>query len=107
MGFGPLSANTTESAAVAEQAIDRTKKNERTNIAASPQIRKVAPSGLFVPATIRELQGRNSESVFRQFSDPVGAIRGAIAPYELGGRRCIAVGTVIETAYFRMKRSFS
>jgi hypothetical protein len=42
MGFGPLSANTTESAAVAEQAIDRTKKNERTNIAASPQIRKVS-----------------------------------------------------------------
>jgi hypothetical protein len=28
-----------------------------------------------------QLVGRNSESVFRQFSEPVGAIRCAIAPY--------------------------
>jgi hypothetical protein len=40
--FVSVCANTTDRAAVAEQAIDRTKKNERANIAASPQIRKVS-----------------------------------------------------------------
>src|ERR1039458_9682845 len=40
--FGSVSANAAESAATAEQPIDTIKKNERTNIAASPQIRKVS-----------------------------------------------------------------
>jgi hypothetical protein len=40
--FGSVSANTAESAAATEQPIDTIKKNERTNIAGSPQIRKVS-----------------------------------------------------------------
>src|ERR1700676_1356200 len=40
--FGSVSANAAESAVAAEQPIDTIKKNERTNIAASPQIQKVS-----------------------------------------------------------------
>jgi hypothetical protein len=36
--FGSVSANATEIAVAAEQPIDTIKKNERNNIAASPQI---------------------------------------------------------------------
>src|SRR5450755_3974369 len=40
--FGSVSANAAESAVAAEQPIETIKKNERTNIAASPQIQKVS-----------------------------------------------------------------
>src|ERR1019366_7306997 len=40
--FGSVSANAAESAVAAEQPIDTIKKNERNNIAASPQIRKLS-----------------------------------------------------------------
>ena len=40
--FGSVSANAAESAAAAEQPIDTIEKNERTDIAASPLIRKVS-----------------------------------------------------------------
>src|ERR1700686_1969297 len=58
--FVSASANTTESAAVAEQAIDKSKKIERANIAASPQIRKVS--------TKRVICSGNDKS--RQRQDP-------------------------------------
>src|SRR5258708_7205375 len=51
--FVSVCANTTDSAALAEQAIDRTKKNERANIAASPQIRKVNATRVICSANDR------------------------------------------------------
>jgi hypothetical protein len=47
------------------------------NFALSLQTEDIGCAVIFQPV------GRNSESVFRQFSEPVGAIRCAIAPYEL------------------------
>jgi hypothetical protein len=65
--FVSVWANTTDSAALDEQAIDRTKKNERANIAASPQIRKVSPSRVIcsandwpVPNSIQQARGRSA-----------------------------------------------